>query len=116
MKTLVFLGTHTISLSGASAGSLELESAFGVVPRAVMPQADLRSNPTYRIGVAYSKTATPTLDYTHADATIQDLGADPPQDEAVMVNMRRYFRWCSCNGTNPANGGAGDQILLKAWG
>ena len=116
MRALVFLKSITVNLAGASASYVDLLAQVGVVPRQIEPQADLRSNPTYRVGVSLSKVATGTLTYDHADATLTDLGTDAPASPSVLPGTRQYFHWCLYNGTSPATGGAADNILIKCYG
>lgn len=90
MKGLVLLGNMTVPLYGASSGVVDLGGG-GYNPRAIVPQADLRSNSTYRLGLSLNKCSSDAVG-TNLAAAITAGSTDgnfsdtnQPKNDAVEI-------------------------------
>ena len=81
---LVYLGALQVKMYGASSGVVDL-GASGVIPRQVGVQADLRSNTSYKVGLALSDASSSTLGTAYAAACLGLGFANQPQNDGIEI-------------------------------
>ena len=85
---LVYLGSARIDLYGAASGIYDL-GAGGFLPRFILPQADLRTNAAYKVGLLLSKGGTDIIG-TNLNAAISGsaflLANQPAGDDIEVVS------------------------------